>query len=273
MPPEARLPPLSAVAELTEAACQLVRAMLQRPVGKRQKSDESPVTEIDMAVDAFLHRELLGLMPLSGWLSEETADRPDRLQQDWVWVVDPIDGTRSLLAGEPEFVVSVALVGPDGLPQLAVVANPSTGEVFSAEHGKGARDRDGQLLRAKLAFDPQDWCMLVSRNEVAAGLWRDCVPVANQRPMGSLAYKMALVAAGAYDGHATNGPRSEWDAAAGALLISEAGGICSDAHGRPLRFNRPRPRFDGCVAASTPAYPVFAKLGERSRRGPSGGWA
>lgn len=262
--PDTVLPTLAAVEAVCDDACALVRTLLQRPVDDWRKGDESPVTTIDLAVDRYLHEHLRPLMPSAGWLSEETADEPSRLQQPWLWVVDPIDGTRSLLARKPEFCISIALVRSGVGTELAVIGNPSTGQRWSARRGHGAHDRDGRRLVVRGDWQPQQAAILVSRTDVQQGLWEGLAADGQLTQVGSLAYKMALVASGDYDGHATPTPRNEWDAAAGQLLIDEAGGVASDLHGQSLRFNQPQPHFDGFVVASRAAYPHLLELARHS---------
>jgi myo-inositol-1(or 4)-monophosphatase len=258
------VPSLAAVEAVCDEAAALVRTLLQRPVGDWRKGDASPVTTIDLAVDRFLHERLRPLMPEAGWLSEETADEPSRLQQAWLWVVDPIDGTRSLLARKPEFCISVALVHSGVGSELAVIGNPSTGQRWSARRGHGAHDRGGRRLTVRSDWQSDRVALLVSRTDVQQGLWEGLAAANQLTEVGSLAYKMALVASGDYDGHATPTPRNEWDAAAGQLLIDEAGGVASDLHGAPLRFNQPQPNYDGFVVASRAAYPHLLGLARHS---------
>jgi myo-inositol-1(or 4)-monophosphatase len=101
------------------------------------KSPDQPVTKADLASDAILKRMLLDSRPEYGWLSEETADTADRLSREYVWMVDPIDGTRSFIAGRPEFTISIGLA-QNGVPVLGVVFNPSTDELYTASAGAGA---------------------------------------------------------------------------------------------------------------------------------------
>jgi myo-inositol-1(or 4)-monophosphatase len=260
------LPPLQAVVAVVEAACGLVRDLLQSPIHDWQKLDASPVTSIDIAIDRYLNAHLRPLMPAAGWLSEETADNDERLQYRYLWVVDPIDGTRSMMAGHPEFCVSVGLVETGVGSLLGVIANPSTHERFTAVLGQGAHDRDGLPLHVRDVHDPLHPDVLVSRSDLAKGLWQGVLPDKCLTPLGSLAYKMALVAAGAYDGHATPTPRSEWDAAAGALILAEAGGISTDLHGQPLRFNQLQPSYDGMVVASRGSHARMLELARASAR-------
>jgi len=259
-PATATLPALTAIAGVVEAASDLVQQMQRDPLHGWQKLDLSPVTDIDIAIDRFLCEHLRPLFPQAGWLSEETADDPARLRYRYLWVVDPIDGTRSLLAGLPEFCISVALVESGVGPRLGVIANPSTGERFFAQLGMGATDHTGRRLQVRSDFDAQDMRLLVSRSDLSAGIWQDVVPATCITPVGSLAYKMCLVATGAYDGHVTPTPRSEWDAAAGALILSEAGGISTDLGALPLRYNQLVPRYDGVVVASRVSHAHMLEL-------------
>ena len=260
------LPDLRAVVAVVEGASQLVLELLRDPIRDWAKGDASPVTSIDIAVDRFLYKQLRPLLPGAGWLSEETADNMERLNYRYLWVVDPIDGTRALIAGQPEFCVSVGLVETGVGPLLGIIANPSTGELYYGVKGRGAFDREGARLRVKREWHPETAKVLVSRSDLARGLWRGLHDERHLQPSGSLAYKMALVAQGRFDGHATPAPRSEWDAAAGMLLLSEAGGVATDAHGRPLRFNQRKPLYDGVVVASQVAYPQMLLWVQESAR-------
>lgn len=258
------LPSLQAVAAVVQSACEIVRELLRAPIDGWHKGDESPVTTIDLAVDRFLFEHLRPLMPNAGWLSEETADNEERLQFRYLWVVDPIDGTRSLIAGKPEFCVSVGLVEAGVGPLLGVIANPSTGEVYLAARGEGAFDGNGIRLQCRETEDILSPNVLVSRSDLAKGLWCDLLPADCMTAMGSLAYKMALVAAGRFDGHATPTPRSEWDAAAGALILAEAGGIATDLHGKSLLFNQISPIYDGMVVGSAASHGHMLQLAKQS---------
>lgn len=260
------LPDLRAVVEVVEGASRLVLELLRDPIRDWAKGDASPVTSIDIAVDRFLYKQLRPLLPGAGWLSEETADNMERLNYRYLWVVDPIDGTRALIAGQPEFCVSVGLVETGVGPLLGIIANPSTGELFYGVKGRGAFDREGARLRVKREWHLDTAKVLVSRSDLARGLWRGLHDEQHLQPLGSLAYKMALVAQGRFDGHATPAPRSEWDAAAGMLLLSEAGGIATDAHGRTLRFNQRKPLYDGVVVASQLAHPQMLLWVQESAR-------
>jgi myo-inositol-1(or 4)-monophosphatase len=255
---------------VVDEAVALALQMLRQPFRDWRKGDRSPVTEIDLAVDRLL-ADRLPTVKAAAWLSEETADRVDRLSASRVWIVDPIDGTRSLIDQTPEFCVSVALV-EDGEPIVGVVANPLSGERFWGWRGGGAYDGSGTPLAvrrwsASPRSDDGRIELLVSQTELRRGLWRDLEDRVQVSAVSSLAYKLAKVARGDVDATMTPWPRSEWDAAAGDLLIREAGGASVDIHGDALRYNRSEPVFEGVVAGSAGALAHLAGLsGELHRR-------
>src|SRR5690606_4407700 len=100
---------LALAVEAARAAAEVIRSFAGKQLDVRHKSPNQPLTAADLAADALLRERLHGSRPDYGWLSEETADSPDRLERQSVWIVDPIDGTRSFIAGRPEYSISVGL--------------------------------------------------------------------------------------------------------------------------------------------------------------------
>ena len=229
------------------------------------KPDQSPVTSADLAINRILHAHLLDAFPRDGWLSEESPDDPVRLRNARIWVIDPIDGTNAFIRGEPEFCISVALV-EDGRPVVAAVFNPSTDELFAAMRGGG-------LLLNQQPVSPQDDrknhepVIALSPWELQTGRFQSLETYAANRPMRSIAWALALAASGRIHAVATLEPENEWDVAAGALLIEEAGGTVCDGSGQHLGFNRPIPRYEGIIATH-PSCPdqVVRQLRSLSRR-------
>jgi myo-inositol-1(or 4)-monophosphatase len=219
--------------------------------GHWYKSPGQVVTAADLEVDRLLHDRLLAADPADGWLSEERPDDPARLRRRRVWVVDPIDGTRAFADGLPEFAISVALL-VDNVPVLGTVCNPATGEAFEAERGCGVW-LDGVRLRTSMQAELAGARLLSSRTEMRRRRWRELIPEAAFTDLSSLAYKLALIAAGRFDGLMSLRPSHDWDLAAAQLLIAEAGGAMSEASGARMTLNRPLPRHAGLVAAGTQA--------------------
>jgi len=212
------------------------------------KGHDDPVTAADLAVDRAI-REILPRAG-EGWLSEETEDDAARLDADRVWVVDPIDGTKEFVRAVPEWVVSIGLI-EDRRPVAGGILNPATGErvVGSIETGVTL---DGRPVTVSTRSDLEGAVVLASRSESARGEWDRFRGAGFEiRPTGSVAYKLALVAAGKADATWTLTPKHEWDVAAGAALVVAAGGRVWQPGGGPLRFNAARPRLTG-MAASGP---------------------
>ena len=213
--------------------------------GVDRKADDSPVTRADREADAILRFALLAAHD-AAWLSEETADSPERLGARRIWIVDPLDGTKEFIAGVPEYAVAVALV-ENGEPVLGVVHNPVTGETFWAERGGGAF-RNGEPIHVA-----EGNVVLASRSETRGGEFTGFSGW-DVRPVGSIQWKLALVAAGQGAVTWSRGPKHEWDVCAGALMVQEAGGIAKELAGTPLRYNQARPKVRGILAGAPAAY-------------------
>jgi myo-inositol-1(or 4)-monophosphatase len=244
---------LDALLQLAREAATAGGALALRHFGNGTRSwykgPGQVVTEADLAVDALLHDRLRSACPDDGWLSEERADDGSRKRCKRVWVVDPIDGTRAFAEGTPEFAISVALV-EDGRPLLGVVLNPATDECFEARQGSGAWLNGQQVaVSACTALDQAE--LLASRTEMKRRHWPDMVPEAGFTTIGSLAYKLALIASGRYDGLLSLRASHDWDIAAAQLLIAEAGGRMTDASSRPILLNQDPPRHRGLAVAGT----------------------
>nr|WP_244316749.1 3'(2'),5'-bisphosphate nucleotidase CysQ [Pannonibacter sp. XCT-34] len=227
------------------------------------KDGASPVSEADMAVDAWLKQHLLAARPDYGWLSEETADTPDRLQRRQLFIVDPIDGTRAFLAGKDEWTVSLAMV-TDGRPRAAALFNPVRGEMFLAVQGGGTR-LNGRLVQTGARQDIAGATVLGPQGLLAAAARSGLVPAGT---IGSLAYRIALVAKADVD-VAVARPRShDWDLAAADLLVQEAGGRLTDLGGATLTYNRESLRHPELVAAGDSlhgaAVRLFADLADKA---------
>ncbi|MFP3881986.1 MAG: inositol monophosphatase family protein [Actinomycetota bacterium] len=204
-----------------------------------------PLTEVDTALDSVL-KEIL-LADGDGWLSEETADTSTRLDRDIVWIVDPLDGTREFIDGLPEFCTSIAAV-VDGVPVVGGTINPAANLEVIGGLGIGLTCNGVPVERSRSPVGNVSR-VLASRTEVGQGRW-EMVEAAgiDVEPMGSVAYKMARVAAGLDWATWTPVPKHEWDVAGGAALLKAAGGTAVGLNGRELTFNRANPLFDGAIA-------------------------
>ena len=211
-----------------------------------------PVTEADLEVDRMLRSELMAARPDYGWLSEETEDGPARLGRTRVFIVDPIDGTRSFIDGGRAFAHSLA-VAEAGRIVAGVVFLPMMDRMFTAAFGQGAHLNGTRLSASRLGDEPGAQ-ILASRPNFAADHWPGGVPRATRTYRPSLAYRMALVGEGRFDGMVTFRDSWEWDIAAGALIAAEAGAEVTDRDGAPLSFNNPTPLLPGVITAGPPLH-------------------
>jgi myo-inositol-1(or 4)-monophosphatase len=217
------------------------------PTAKRwDKADGAgPVTEADLAVNTLLLDTLKTARPDYGWLSEESEDSKDRLAHDRVFIIDPIDGTRSFVEGSRTWAHSLA-IADKGEITAAVVYLPMRGLLFSAAKGKGAV-LNGKPIEPSQRSGLQDADILATKANMDPCHWRSD-PCFKRAHRPSLAYRLALVAQGRFDAMLTLRPSWEWDIAAGDLIVREAGGQASDKTGQPLRFNNKTPTLNGVVA-------------------------
>ena len=268
-----RRPDLELALRAVSAAAEPIMAAFGTDAEVRYKGPDQPVTDADLEADAVLRERLTGARPEYGWLSEESADRPDRLERARVWIVDPIDGTRSYVAGYPEFAVSVALAEA-GSPVIGVIYNPAQGHVLWAAAGGGAWSlerwhgepmaMEGEPDARRLTLTERDGAepvLLASRSERSDGEFEPFEDDWTVREVGSTTWKLAGVALGR-GAYISRGPKSEWDVAAGMLIVEEAGGVVTDLKDRAIPLNRPAPYVHGVVAGSEAAH---ARLLVRSR--------
>jgi myo-inositol-1(or 4)-monophosphatase len=233
-----------------EAALEAARGIFSRfTLGEVQaefKAGHDPVTEADRAVDAVLRQNLL--REGEGWLSEESADDLSRLDKGRVWVVDPLDGTREFVMGLPEFCVSIGYV-ENGKPVAGGICNPATHETFLGAVDAGVL-YNGKPARPSQRASLDGALVLASRSEVKRGEWRSFENASfTVRPMGSVAYKLALVSAGLADVTFTLTPKNEWDVAAGTALVKSAGGFVCTLERTDLIANRRDPLLSGLLAS------------------------
>ncbi len=249
---------LSRIAAALEESAELASTFSPSSVYVQHKGWDGPVTEADHALDEQLHKALV--RPGEGWLSEETHDDGHRIGMERVWVVDPIDGTRGFLAGRPEWCVSVGL-SVDGEITAAGILNPWANESYLAERG-GAATLNGETAQTNDHEElSSDVTILASHSEVRWGMWNRFRGASFKvRTLGSIAYKMALVAAGKADAVISLEPKNEWDVAAGALLVEAAGGVVTDADGRPMQFNRRDTLVDGVIAAGPNTHAAIREM-------------
>jgi myo-inositol-1(or 4)-monophosphatase len=242
---------LAALEAIASDAAALARRVASGPLDVARKADDSPVTAVDREVNALLEHELMALLPGSAWLSEESPDDPARLDAAYVWIVDPIDGTKQLVRGVPEVAISIGLVASEAVVAAAIV-NPMTGERGAWVHG--APPVFHGFTRRAAPPSLETATAIVSRSETEDGELSGTERlVGATRAVGSVAYKLLRVAAGADTLTYSIRPKSEWDVCAGAGLVQAAGLTYLRLDGAPVRFNQADTRIlSGTVAGPEP---------------------
>ena len=218
-----------------QEASELARTRFRQPQEVTVKGRGDLLTETDLEIERYLHEALRKEFPEHRMLSEETAAETD--SAGWVWVIDPLDGTRNFVSGIPFFCTNLALCY-DGEPVVAVTHDPNHQEAFWAERGRGAWVNDepirasdkptvqASVLGIDLGYDDR-------AGRATLGLAHRLFPgVQCIRIPGSAALGLAYAACGRYDLFVHN-YLYPWDLAAGILLVREAGGAITDRDGGP----------------------------------------
>jgi len=229
-------------------ASYLLRSYYQGNLLKIQNKKDGPVTTADLAVSHYiLERLKSNLGEDFAYVSEETykAQSAAHLNKPWVWIVDPLDGTRDFIEKTGEYAIHIALV-KDGRPVLAVVAWPEAEKLYYATLGGGtfAEARDGRItpLRVSGRNRLEDLTVVVSRthrNQRFNQLLQQ-LPCHHQY-LGSVGCKIATIIeqrADVYISLSGNSAPKDWDLAAPELILTEAGGAFTHFDGSPLKYNQ-----------------------------------
>jgi myo-inositol-1(or 4)-monophosphatase len=248
---------LQRIEEALEEADRAIAPFVSGQIEVQFKSGDDPVTEADRVANQVLYETLV--CEGEGWLSEESAENLNRLEKKRVWIVDPLDGTREFTVGIPEWCISIGLV-EDGRVIAGGIRNPVTRETFLGSIESGLT-YNGKVAQCSGAQSLDAATVLASRSEVKRGEWKE---FENQpftvRPMGSVAYKLALVAAGLADATWTLCPKHEWDVAAGVALIQSAGGFAGKLDETPLIFNNANCLLPNLMAAGPGIAPKMSSF-------------
>ena len=249
---------LRLLVDAAERAGEIAKRFFKRDLQVWDKGEEGPVTEADLAIDTMLRDTLLGARADYGWLSEETEDGTARLDAEHVFICDPIDGTRAFIEGGRSFAHSLA-VARDGAITAAAVLLPMRDKMYAAALGEGAT-LNGMRLAVSQAPALPEATVLTTKGNLTDLHWPKGVPDIGRAYRPSLAYRMSLVGEGRFDAMMTFRDTWEWDIAAGALIVAEAGGAVSEGIGQPLRFNNPGAQVAGVIAGAPQVHGQLVAL-------------
>ena len=228
------------------------------------KGNDSPVSDADIAVEETLLRALRGARPDYGWLSEETVDDGSRLVAKRTFVVDPVDGTRSFIAGGTDWTIPIAIIEA-GRPIAAALLAPCRHELYQATSGGGAV-LNGEAIRVSDRAALEGATLSVSRRLLRPGHGEPEIG-AKSVFFASLAYRLARIADGRLDGAAIKAEARDWDLAAADLLVQEAGGLLCDLDGRAPRYDRAETNHPPLVAGPPALQAALVRLTRKALSG------
>lgn len=221
------------------------------------------VTQCDLFIENFLIEGLGKLMPEAGFITEEKQIQQNAEKQ-WVWVIDPIDGTTNFAHGLPMYCCSIALL-EFGQPVLGLIHLPVLGETFTAQKGKGAylngepiHVSQSRNLESSLIATGFPYHSFVQTPEYLRSFEAFMRTTQGIRRMGSAAIDLAYTANGSFDGFFEYG-LSIWDVAAGILMVEEAGGVVSNFRGQGGLINGLE-----VLAANPTIHPTMLKVIQHS---------
>jgi len=223
------------------------------------------VSEADLEADRVIHETIQAAFPNDGYLSEEQEDTGERLQHSRVWIIDPLDGTKEFLTEVPEYATSIGFA-VDGEAKVGAVFNPATEELVVAAVGDerltGKLSDAATLADAPVLFGRGEW------------QWGGIPPLPEGTRVlvvGSIAYRMALLASGTGGLLFTINERKEWDIAAGAALLLAAGATLTNLDGGPVVFNKPDPWAPACIASNAAVHAEALEIWRKHGWGSSDG--
>lgn len=231
-----------------EAGDIALKHFQQDPEHWDKPGEQGPVSVADLEVNRMLEYRLQAARPDYGWLSEESPDDPERLDCERTFIIDPIDGTRSFIAGHENFAHSLA-IAKNGVVTAAVVHMPAKSLTFAAALGCGATLNGEPIAPSRVGTLDQAEA-LVAKPMMEASYWPGGVPPLRRNFRSSLAYRLSLVANGRFDAMITFRPAWEWDVAAGDLICTEAGASVFDTKGQVPVYNSRGAKTAGMIACA-----------------------
>lgn len=221
------------------------------------KKENDPLTQADLVVNQILSQGLAQITPGIPLLSEEIEDNSSRLNSSRIWILDPIDGTREFVKKNPEFAISLGFV-EDGKSKYGFILNPASKELIYGGQGDGVyyiKDFHANVFPEKKSLlnfsNLEKPVLLLSPTEVKDGLFENPFWEKNFsiKVIGSIAYKLGLLACGFGDLIISARPKSEWDVCGGVALVLASGQVCFTlAEFEEYQFNQPNIEQKGLIA-------------------------
>ncbi len=249
---------LKKISEIALNTASKIALSLKHKIKVNYKSKSQPVTNADKEIDVYLKSYFKKHTPQIGWLSEESRDDNSRLKKELFWCLDPIDGTRSYINHKAEYTISLALI-KNNIPIIGHVVNPETKEYFYAEKNFGAFCNKKKITVNNLA-NLNESKIAISSSEIKNLEKYNFFKSENILKLGSIAYKVALVAKGSIDVAISFTKKNDWDLAAADLILNEAGGKIKEINGNKINYNTEKTKINSVLATNSTIFEKFKKL-------------
>ncbi|HZK26887.1 MAG TPA: 3'(2'),5'-bisphosphate nucleotidase CysQ [Thermoclostridium sp.] len=230
---------LETAKELAKQAGHIILDIYKKDFFVDYKDDSSPVTEADKKANDFIVDKLKNKYPECAILAEESKDDPARLNNDWCFIVDPLDGTKEFIKKNDEFTVNIAL-SYKGKPVMGVIGIPVAKELYFAVKGHGAFfEKGGHVKKIHVSTKTEDIRLMMSRSHKSDKLLQliEKNRIKDIKSAGS-AIKGCLIAKGEAEVYYRFGYTMEWDTAAMQCIVEEAGGILRQMDDSEMTYNR-----------------------------------
>ena len=227
-----------------------------------QKGDKGPLTKADIAANKIIVENLRKEFPEHAIFTEEETDDKKRLENEHVWIIDPLDGTKEFIAKNGEFTVNIALVFKQK-PVLGVVYAPVMDELYFASEGNGSYlQKNGKIEKIRVSDrkNLNEMVLVQSRSHPSENLTRliSKHSFASIKTCGS-SLKGCQVALGNADVYIRFGPTHEWDVCAMDIIVHEAGGFLTDLNGKSLTYNNENTLINGFFVSNNTMHNQLLK--------------
>jgi len=253
---------------IAKEASRILRSFSQNSskIVLQPNDKEGPVTSADLAANQYILEQLQSIFGLDqcAYLSEETHSGNQAFPQAWVWIIDPLDGTKDFLQKTGEYAIHIALAY-QGRPVVAVVALPELEKIYCAVRGQGSYVENAQgktsVLQVSTCSDLSRLSLVVSRNHRDERFQKliEALPLKSRHYVGSVGCKIAALVEQQADVYISLSGKSapkDWDFAAPELILTEAGGQLTYLDGSPLLYNQGDvSQWGALIASNGPSHP------------------
>ncbi|TYB30573.1 MAG: 3'(2'),5'-bisphosphate nucleotidase CysQ [Candidatus Mcinerneyibacterium aminivorans] len=205
------------------------------------KEDDSPLTKADRVSNEIIVNELKEKFKDYAILSEESKDNLDRMDNDWCWIIDPLDGTKEFVKKNGEFTVNIALTHKKK-PIFGLIYVPTEDKLYYAQKSKGAylEDKSGKIKKLSVSDRKDNLRIVISRSHASEQVKNliDCNDCIEEVKRAGSSLKGCLIAEGKAEVYYRYNPTMEWDTAAMHAIVEEAGGVFRKLNDKEMEYNR-----------------------------------